>query len=126
MADDERRAIEGAARAYFDSWFEGDPERMIRVVHPQLAKRRTAENGTELVEIRAGDVIEDAARGPKIEFDRTYDVRIVEVGPDMASVVVHSDPFTEYLHLGRFDGEWKIVNAFYRRNPRDQDHSRRE
>ena len=119
MTDDERRAIEQAARDYFDAWFQGDPERMAHALHPQLAKRRTADNGSDLVEIRADDVIEDAARGPKTQFDHTYDVQIVEVGPDMASVVVHSDPFTEYLHIGRFDGHWKIVNAFYRRNPRD-------
>lgn len=45
MTDDERRAVEQAARDYFDSWFEGDPQRMARVLHPQLAKRRAAGSG---------------------------------------------------------------------------------
>jgi hypothetical protein len=39
----------------------------------------------------------------------------------MASVVVHSDPFTEYIHLARFGNEWQIVNTFYRRNRRQTD-----
>ncbi|TMB56670.1 MAG: GNAT family N-acetyltransferase [Chloroflexi bacterium] len=53
-------------------------------------------------------------------YDRTYEIQVVDIGHDMASVVVHSDPFTEYLHLARFDDGWKIVNAFYRRNRPNQ------
>jgi hypothetical protein len=120
MTDDERRAIEQAATDYFDSWFEGDPQRMAHVLHPHLAKRRAADSGSELVEVPADDLIQDVAGGPKTGYDRTYEIRVMDIGQDMASVVVHSDPFTEYLHLGRFDDGWKIVNAYYRRNPRDQ------
>lgn len=118
MTDDERRAVEGAVRDYFDSWFEGDTERMAGVLHPRLSKRRAADSGSELLEVPADDLIEDVRTGPKTGFDRSYEVLIVEIGQDMASAVVHSDPFTEYLHLGRFEGAWKIVNAFYRWNPR--------
>jgi hypothetical protein len=31
-------------------------------------------------------------------------------------VVVRSQPFDEYLHLGRFDGRWLIINALYVRH----------
>lgn len=120
MTDDDRRAVEQTARDYFDSWFEGDRERMARVLHPRLAKRRAGDSGSELVEVPAEDLIDDVASGPQTGYDRTYEVRIVDIGQDMASVVVRSDPFNEYLHLGRFDGGWRIVNSFYRRNPRDQ------
>jgi hypothetical protein len=120
MTDDERRAVEQAARDYFDSWFDGNPQRMARVLHPQLAKRRAADSGSQLLEVPADDLIDDVASGPKTDYDRTYEVRVADIGQDMASVVVHSDPFTEYLHLARFDGEWRIVNAFYRRNAHDQ------
>jgi hypothetical protein len=120
MTDDERRSIERAAADYFDSWFDGDPQRMARVLHPQLAKRRAADSGSELVEIPADDLIADVGSGPKTGYDRTYEVQVVDIGEDMASVVVHSDPFTEYLHLARFDDGWKIVNTFYGRNRRDR------
>ncbi len=120
MTDNERRAIEQAAADYFDSWFEGDPQRMAHVLHPHLAKRRAADNGSELLEVPADDLIQDVASGPQTDYDRTYQIQVVDIGQDMASVVIHSDPFTEYLHLGRFDDGWKIVNTFYRRNPRDQ------
>jgi hypothetical protein len=32
-------AIEQAARDYFEGWFEGDPDRLSRCLHPRLAKR---------------------------------------------------------------------------------------
>jgi hypothetical protein len=31
-------------------------------------------------------------------------------------VVVRSQPFDEYPHLGRFDGPWLIINALYVRH----------
>jgi len=116
MTDDDRGAVEQGVRDYFDAWFEGDPDRMAQALHPELAKRRAAGQGSELVLIRAEDVIEDTRSGPKT-YDHNYDVVVLDVDGDMASAVVHSQPFTEYLHLGRFDDGWQVVNAFYRRNP---------
>jgi hypothetical protein len=117
MTDDESRAVEKAVRDYFDSWFEGDTKRMAGVLHPDLAKRRAAGSGLELIQISKADMMEDVATGPKTGYDRTYEVQVLDIGQDMASAVVQSEPFTEYLHLARFEDGWKIVNAFYRRNP---------
>jgi len=47
MTDSERAAVVRTVADYFDSWFEGDPERMARVLHPSLAKRRIADAGTD-------------------------------------------------------------------------------
>lgn len=32
---------------------------------------------------------------------------------DIATVMVRSEPFVEYLHLARFADRWLIVNALY-------------
>lgn len=116
MTDSERAAVVQTVADYFDSWFEGDPERMARVLHPSLAKRRVADAGTDLWEVPKDDLVEDVAAGPKTGWDRNYEILVVAMDNAMASAVVHSDPFTEYLHLARFDDGWQIVNAFYRRN----------
>lgn len=39
LSPDQREAIERAARDYYEGWFEGDPERLARCLHPKLAKR---------------------------------------------------------------------------------------
>lgn len=116
MTDEERAAIERTVADYFDSWFEGDPERMRRALHPRLAKRRAADTGSELLEVPADDLVDDVADGPKTGYDRHYQIHVLDIDQNMASVLVRSDPFIEYLHLARFDDGWLIVNAFYRWN----------
>src|SRR5687767_6110494 len=113
---DERAAIERTVTDYFDSWFEGDPQRMARVIHARLAKRRATDAGSELLEVPSDHLVDDVPSGPKTGWDRHYEIQVVAMDEGMASVVVHSDPFTEYLHLARFDTGWQIVNTFYRRN----------
>jgi hypothetical protein len=39
LSPDQLEAIEQAARDYYEGWFEGDPERLARCLHPKLAKR---------------------------------------------------------------------------------------
>lgn len=114
MAADERAAVEQVVRDYFESWFDGDPDRMRRALHPQLAKRHIADDGQELRDVPSADLVEATATGPRPEVGRTLDVRVLDVGPDLATVHVVSEPFYEYLHLGRFAGDWLIVNSFFR------------
>lgn len=75
-----------------------------------------ADDGSTLYDVAADDLVHDVASGPKSGWDRHYTVDVVAQDDAMASAVVHSDPFTEYLHLARLDDGWQIVNAFYRWN----------
>ena len=45
--------------------------------------------------------------------DRRIDVSVVDVYGNIASVVVDSDVYREYLHLVETDDGWKIVNALW-------------
>jgi hypothetical protein len=108
----EQTAIAAAATEYFNAWFDGDGERMARILHPDLCKRRRAERLSfttreQMVEwAAAGDGVGDAA-------DRSLDVAVLDVYGDMASVRVHSAVYYEYLHLVRTDDGWKIANALF-------------
>ena len=44
---------------------------------------------------------------------RRIDVHVVEVYGDIATAVVDSNVYREYLHLVRTDGGWTIVNALW-------------
>ena len=39
LSPDHVKAIEQATRDYYEGWFEGDPERLAKCLHPRLAKR---------------------------------------------------------------------------------------
>ena len=109
-------AIERTVRDYFEGWFDGDAARMERALHPGLAKRALREDGLD--EDTAATMIRATAdgRGTRDDPDeRRVEVDVVEVYGTIATVVVHSPIYREYLHLGRTDEGWKIVNALWDR-----------
>jgi Putative lumazine-binding len=113
MAADEA-AIARCVLDYFEGWFEADPARMRRALHPDLAKRSLGRDGLD--KITASQMVEATSAGAGKERDsgaRRIDVSVVEVYGDIATAVVDSNVYREYLHLVRTDGGWKIVNALW-------------
>ena len=109
-------AVKGVATEYFQSWFAGDGERMRACLHPALAKRTPEMPGADslaLHEDPTETLVVDTASGEGTEFDPVQDVTVLDVFRDIATVMVRSQPFIEYLHLARFGDRWLIVNALY-------------
>ena len=108
----EAEAITAVVHDYFESWFDGDEARMDRALHPSLVKRRagdelgitTKERMLELT--RAGEGKEDGV-------DRTLEMQVVDVHDDIATAVVRSAVYHEYVHLVRTREGWKIANALW-------------
>jgi hypothetical protein len=110
-------AVAEVATEYFQAWFAGDADRMRAVLHPHLAKRCHRSPGRDslvLHEDPAETLIEDTGNGEGTTFEPSQEVTVCDVSDDIASVVVRSEPFVEYLHIGRFGERWLIVNALYR------------
>jgi hypothetical protein len=113
MATDEEAVVQ-CALDYFEGWFEADAERMRRALHPDLAKRSLGRDGLD--QLTAPWMVDATAAGAGKERDsaaRRIDVRVVEVYGDIATAVVDSHVYREYLHLVRTNGDWKIVNALW-------------
>jgi len=109
-------AVTRVATEYFQSWFAGDGERMRACLHPALAKRTPEEPGAEsllLHEDPTEALVADTASGEGTDFDPLQEVTVLDVFRDIATVMVRSEPFVEYLHLARFGNRWLIVNALY-------------
>ena len=133
MADVEtdRQAIAGVVRDYYESWYEGDANRMDRSLHPGLAKRAPMAALLALGARRDGDPdgLDEDTRQTMVEAtrqgigttrattpeDRAIEVEIVDVYDWIASVTVRSSIYHEYLHLVRTSEGWKIVNALWQR-----------
>jgi hypothetical protein len=116
-ASKDEAAVTAVATEYFQAWFAGDGERMRAVLHPQLAKRCHRTPGTDslvLHEDPTETLVEDTASGEGTDFEPAQDVTVCAVSGDIASVIVRSEPFDEYLHLARFGDQWLIINALYR------------
>jgi Putative lumazine-binding len=115
----DRAEVMVTALDYFEGWFDGDVERMDRALHPGLAKRSLSQVDPDSPELRS--VTKEQMLGWTAEGegkredpgDRRIDVQIVEVCGNIATVVIRSAVYREYLHLVRTDDSWKIVNALW-------------
>jgi hypothetical protein len=109
-------AVAAVATEYFQSWFAGDGERIRACLHPALAKRTPRQPGSPLLALHDDPVenlVADTASGEGTGFDPRQEVTVLNVFRDIATVMVRSEPFVEYIHLARFGDRWLIVNALY-------------
>jgi hypothetical protein len=108
----EQQAVVATVLDYFEGWFDGDVERMDRALHPALVKRsfelkRTTTKEQMLTWTGEG---EGKAEDPG---ERRIEVEVADLHLNIASAVVRSAVYREYVHLVRTDEGWKIVNAFW-------------
>ena len=117
--DDDTALVVAAAHDYFVGYFDGDVDRMKRALHRDLVKRSPgADHASSLAFITAEQMITWTAEGAGMEVaagltDRTIEVDVLDIKDDIASVLVRSEPYHEYLHLVRTRDGWKIANALW-------------
>lgn len=119
------KAIESVAYDYVDGQLEGDPARVARSLHPDLAKRAVRSTGDadetlalrrmtkdELVDLTKQGVL----KTPREQWSRS--VRVLDITGNAAVARVETPWFVDYFHLGRFGERWVIVNALWYPKPR--------
>jgi len=116
-SDTDRTAVESTVRDYFEGWFEGSPERMEAALHPALVKRAPQDDASGIESAQtAEEMIAMTREGRGKRFtpeQRRFDIEIVDIHRGIASVVVRSVVYREYLHLAFVGGRWQIVHAFW-------------
>src|ERR1043165_7490956 len=119
-------AITQTALDYIEGCNEGNPERMERALHPELAKRivRTSKEGmSNLNQIGAMTLVQYTRRGggkntPKEKQQK--DVTILDVFENAASVKIVASDWIDYLHMAKWNGRWVIVNVLWELKPQQQ------
>jgi ketosteroid isomerase-like protein len=108
-ADEEITAV---VRDYFEGWFDADVARMDRALHPDLVKRRAGESlGITTKESMVKQTGEGVGR--EDGKDRTLEIDVLDVHEDIATVVVRSAVYHEYVHLVHTADGWKVANALW-------------
>ncbi|MBA2381167.1 MAG: nuclear transport factor 2 family protein [Chloroflexi bacterium] len=117
---DDHAAVESCVTDYFEAWFSADAARMRRAVHPELAKRGWIRRGAEapFFDRDTSDSMvgfTTAGGGSKRPAaEHRFDIEVVDVRDDIASVTVRSPIYHEYLHLVRTDEGWRIIHSLWR------------
>ena len=118
-------AIEATCYDYVDGQLEGDPQRVARALHPDLAKRAvigdTPYERLGLRRMSKDELVELTRQGalktPKEQWNRSC--RVLDVTAETAAVRLETPWFVDHFHMGRFDGKWIIVNALWHSKPRN-------
>lgn len=121
--------IEATCFDYIDGQLEGNPDRVARALHPDLAKRaaigETADERLGLRRMTREELVSLTRRGalrtPRDQWNRSC--RVLDVTDDTASVRLETPWFVDYFHMGRFGDRWIIVNAMWHPIPSPPAHT---
>jgi hypothetical protein len=114
VSQNESAEITSCVANYCDGWLTADAGRMEAALHPELVKR--AVESSRLITLSADDMVEGTREGGGSDAgadQRNWTIEALDVRGGVASAVVVSYFYVDYLHLGRFDGTWRIVNALW-------------
>lgn len=118
--------ITATVRDYYEGWFEADPERMRRALHPDLVKRSLADPHGAINTASAHDMVAATGAGSGTRHPperRHFTISINHVhGPSssagahpgaIADVHVTGDVYVDYLQLVLVGDRWQILNALW-------------
>lgn len=124
QTDADRDAIKRTALNYAEGWYEGNTDKMESSLHPHLAKRivRTNDKGqSNLGQMTALELVQGTRSGfgkqtPAAEQQK--DVTILDMLGGAATVKLEMRDWVDYMHIGKFNGKWVIVNVLWETKPR--------
>jgi len=118
---DDNEAIIGTALDYLEGWFEGNPERMSRAVHADLAKRiaMPTENGCRALQHMGKETLVQytTQKGAGDEVDLRDKIQVLDVFGHAAVVRADAGDWVDYLQIAKLDGKWIIVNVLWELYP---------
>ena len=116
--------IRATALDYIEGYYAADAARMERSLHPDLAKRRTYldpnNRRSRLIQMSAMTLVQGTREGGGSEIpasDRKSDVAILDIYGNAASVRVDAGGWIDYMHMIKWNGQWKIINVLWENSP---------
>lgn len=117
QSPEDSTAVRAAARDYLIAWYDGDAALMEQVLHPDLAKRNvsTDANGRSRFSNMGAMAMVRGTRGrtKQAAEQRLLEITVFDMQAATASAKVVSWDFVDYVHLGKIDGRWLIINDLW-------------
>jgi|WetSurMetagenome_2_1015567.scaffolds.fasta_scaffold431462_2 hypothetical protein len=113
-------AIRKVVLDYIEGWHSANPERMERALHPDLVKRgalRSEKTGRQYLQpVSASSMVYLTESGVgRLKDGEVMDnhIEILDVYGDAAAAKAVSLRYVDYIHLVRWNGEWRILNVLW-------------
>ena len=119
----DREAIKRAALNYAEGWYEGNAEKMESALSADLAKRivRTNPQGQSgLGQMTAMSLVQGTRGGSGKQTpvaEQQKDVTILDAMSNSATVKLEMREWVDYMHLGKMNGKWVIINVLWEMKP---------
>jgi hypothetical protein len=117
-------SIKQAVLGYIEAWYNGEPERGEKSLHPELAKRIVrvnSETGRNILEgMSASYLIErwKSGQGKNTPAENQLkEITILDINGKMASVKLEAASWVDYMHLAKLNNQWVIVNILWEVKP---------
>jgi hypothetical protein len=124
QADADKEAIKRTALNYAEGWYEGNADKMESSLHPDLAKRivRTNPQGQSgLGQMSAMSLVQGTRTGSGKQTpagEQQKDVTVLDMMGGAATVKLEMRDWVDYMHVGKFNGKWVIINVLWEMKPR--------
>src|SRR5262249_54978556 len=125
---DEKEAVRQAVLDYVEGVYNVDPSRIERSVHPDLNKigfwqqRGKPGYATGKMSFNAlVDVAKTWNKDGKLPANAPKEITIFDVQDQTASAKLIAQWGTDYFHLAKYDGKWKIINVLWQSPPPKKD-----
>lgn len=106
-------AIEQTALDYVEGWYQGDTERMERSLHSDMVKRIIRKDRVDTLNEEEMVNYTRLNSGKGLAGQMKNIVTILDVYDNIATVKVDSVGYIDYLHIGKVNGKWEIINVLW-------------
>lgn len=113
-------AIRKVALDFIEGWYTADDARFESSVHPEMISKVVSKRGgqSRLERFTVQRLVELTRRGGGKNVplsERRKEIAILDIYQNAASVKVLAYDAMEYLHVAKWNGEWKIINILFER-----------
>ena len=123
-------AIKETALNYIEGYFHKDAKRMEKALHPELVKRsiQKTKDGTEFILnlgasfmiMRTANNTNRHAANPDGPIETIIEIYDIVGNAATVKVSTNQYDFIDYLHVGKYNNEWKIINVFWANVPKEE------
>jgi hypothetical protein len=116
-------AIKETVLNYIEGYYNADWQRMTKALHPEMAKRIIIKDslGNNMLQNMGASTLIYYTRKAKTNNGLSpnqpfkADIIIYDIYNNVATVKVSTNKFKfiDYIHLGKFGEEWRIVNVLW-------------